>query len=210
MNPEEMCKSILQLVYERQRKHGRGMTTDLIKEQFGEDTDMADIQYCLRALGKIGDLQLACGDDSVLVVHLTTAGEAKARGHHISPQPVVQNNNTFYMPGGVVNQGIIRDLQINIGSLHDKGMESLSKSLENMVAATTATNQLAPDAKSATLDNLAILTEELVKPNDKRKLAAVRIILLTTIPMLISHAADLVGLWESDLVQQLLTAFGLS
>jgi hypothetical protein len=93
--------------------------------------------------------------------------------------------------------------------MRDKGMEDLSKSLERMIAATETSTQLDPGDQQATLDHLAILTEELVKPEPNRRLGAVRIIILSTIPMLIGHVADLVGLWESDLAQQLLTTFGL-
>lgn len=89
-------------------------------------------------------------------------------------------------------------------------MESLGKSLQEMVAAVSGPNQLTRDEQRATLDNLAILSEELLKPEPKRRLDAVRIIILSTIPTLIGHVADLVGLWESELKHQLLAAFGFS
>jgi len=218
MKPRDVQVAILHILLEDKRNGGNGyMEVDeliiLLQKSIGVSITPIDLQYHVQKLGGEGCLEFRQEDHRVGAVILTVAGEAIARDDHTPPQPTVQYNNTFNMPGGqigVFNQGTIEDLRINIGSLHDKGMASLGKSLEKMVAAISATNQLTQDVQRATLDNLAILSDELLKPEPERRLEAVRIIILSTIPMLIGHVADLVGLWESDLMQQLLTAFGLS
>lgn len=218
MKPKDVQVTILRILLEDKRNGGNGyMEVDeliiYLQTRLGTPITPNDLQYHVQKLGSEGCLEFRQEDHRVGAIILTTAGEAIARDDYMSPQPAVQYNNTFNMAGsyiGVFNQGTIEDLRINIGSLRAKGMEPLGKSLERMVAAISATNQLTQDVQRATVDNLAILTEELLKPEPKRRLEAVRIIILSTIPMLIGHVADLVGLWESDLMQQLLTAFGLS
>lgn len=217
MNPEAMRHTVLQMLLARRRQGRQGLTTDYLKRQLAEQTggeiDDADLQYCLRYLRDNGYTDTVCGDNIIQHSALTSFGESVAREDYKSPQPIVQNTTNYNITNsqiGVINEGTIRDLHITIGSLREQGYEAISTSLEKLENAITATNQLADDIKQAVFENLSVLTEELLKPPPKRRLNVVRMIIISTIPTLLGHTADVLGIWESELVQQLLTTFGLS
>lgn len=219
MNDDSIRHAILQLLIESKGRDGQGLKSretieSELEKRLGERVEPNDVRYNLEVLNREGLIKgFETQQRGIVHAVITSYGESVARNDYQPPQPAVQYNNTINVPGGYIGsvniQGTIEELRVNIGSMRDKGMEDLSKSLERMIAATEASTQLEPGDQQATLDNLAILTEELVKPEPKRRLGAIRVIILGTIPMLIGHVADLIGLWESDLAQQLLATFGL-
>lgn len=206
LNPKEMRRAILQMLLESKRKGRQGMMTESIIKQLGEDVDEADVQYCLRYLSERGYIDPAVGDDRILVAVLTTHGESIARDDYTPPSLTIQytitNSNI-----GAINQGIIQDLKITINALPDEDYKEIKEALQVMAEAVTNSNGLAVDVQEEVLKQLTFLGEQVSEPPAKRNLTLARVA-ISLVPNLIGHAADVTGIWESDLVQPLLQGLG--
>ena len=95
---------------------------------------------------------------------------------------------------GVLNTGIITNLDSAVTALNEQGQSALGNGLANFTQAVIA-SELAPATKEQVIELLSTLSAEATAPPETRRRALLRP-LLSEVATLVGGAAGLIALWE--------------
>jgi hypothetical protein len=119
------------------------------------------------------------------------------------PTPIIQSGSNTYnninvnnSNVGSINTGYIESIDLSLSVLNKQGNQDSSNVLKQLTEEIIRNNEIEQATKNEILEQLSFISEELIKPKEKRKLTLIKNV-FSSVSTTLSAFTNLLSLWNT-------------